>query len=262
MSSSTTESRQQQTMSFVWRTVRGASSATPPVRVRESLQPNEVGRRFGSWVVQSTELRETRAKVDCLCDCGRRVWVTIESLLNGTSTRCKGCATTARHVRDGELLHATPLVAALARRAQAMKSRCTQPQNPRWELYGGRGIEFRFSSVKECVEHLLTLPGCSLELEVDRRENAGHYEAGNLRFATRVEQQANRRNTALVQTEAGAVPLVDWPSPYSPGRTYVYAVKLNMTAEAIIQQAQAAVVEKRKNWRGLRDRLAVLGYTT
>ena len=43
------------------------------------------------------------------------------------------------------------------------------------------------------MEYLLTLPGCdNEELVLDRIENDGHYEPGNLRFVTHKESAANR----------------------------------------------------------------------
>jgi hypothetical protein len=34
------------------------------------------------------------------------------------------------------------------------KTLCTNPKNPRWAQYGGRGIEFRFRSFISFMEHL------------------------------------------------------------------------------------------------------------
>lgn len=143
-----------------------------------------------------------------------------------------------------------------------MRDRCTNQNSRSWERYGGRGVEFRFASVRECVEHLKTLPDCCAELEVDRQNNDGHYKAGNLRFVTRAQQLSNRRNTARVQTESGPVLLAEWPSPYSIGTTFKYAVTAGMNSTQIVAMAQEAVRAKRKNWRAIAARLVGLGYTT
>src|SRR5208337_1584384 len=69
------------------------------------------------------------------------------------------------------------------------RQRCTNPKNPGYPNYGGRGIEFRFQSFGQFIDALRT-PGNpsglrpSPEHSLDRKNNNGHYEAGNIRWAT------------------------------------------------------------------------------
>lgn len=70
------------------------------------------------------------------------------------------------------------------------KERCNNPNNKAYKNYGGRGIEFRFKSTAEFDAELGPRPkGKSL----DRINNDGHYEKGNVRWASKKEQQNNRR---------------------------------------------------------------------
>jgi hypothetical protein len=72
------------------------------------------------------------------------------------------------------------------------KRRCTDPNHPDFERYGGRGIEFRLNSPAEIVVAIGARPaGATL----DRIDANGHYEIGNIRWAT-AKQQANNRNAA------------------------------------------------------------------
>ena len=72
------------------------------------------------------------------------------------------------------------------------KYRCRHPRNPAWERYGGRGIEFRFTSFSRFLAHLGRKPHPDMSL--DRfPDNNGHYEIGNVRWATPFQQTHNSR---------------------------------------------------------------------
>jgi hypothetical protein len=72
------------------------------------------------------------------------------------------------------------------------KHRCENRANVRYKHYGGRGIEFRFKSFDEFFTELGPRP--TPKHSVDRfPNNDGHYEPGNVRWATPKEQRANQR---------------------------------------------------------------------
>jgi hypothetical protein len=75
---------------------------------------------------------------------------------------------------------------------QTAKDRCTNPKSQRWHSHGGRGIEMRFTSFNEFFAHIGPRP--SKEYSLERINNDGHYEAGNVKWATRSEQQLNKRS--------------------------------------------------------------------
>ncbi len=57
------------------------------------------------------------------------------------------------------------------------KTLCRNPKNPRWLRYGGRGIEFRFSSFTSFMEHLGRRPAGKV---LNRLNRDGHFEIGNV----------------------------------------------------------------------------------
>lgn len=74
---------------------------------------------------------------------------------------------------------------------QDAKHRCTNEGSAKWQGYGARGIKFLFTSFKEFIQVLGPRPD---GMTLDRINNDGNYEAGNVRWATASEQMANRRN--------------------------------------------------------------------
>lgn len=82
------------------------------------------------------------------------------------------------------------------------KARCRNPSNQDFRHYGGRGIKFLFGSFEQFLTELgERQPG----MELDRIDNNGNYEPGNVRWATRTQQtnntRANRKLTAFGKTQ-------------------------------------------------------------
>jgi len=74
-------------------------------------------------------------------------------------------------------------------RCRSAKHRCAHHAS-----YAGRGIEFRFASPKAMAEWVITNLGYpSAGHSIDRINNDGHYEPGNLRWATTAQQARNKR---------------------------------------------------------------------
>lgn len=76
-----------------------------------------------------------------------------------------------------------------------MKYRCTNPKNAGYKYYGGRGIKLKFTS-DEFVNYVINeLKINPIGLEIDRINNNGHYERGNIRFVTHQKNSNNRRGS-------------------------------------------------------------------
>jgi integrase len=72
----------------------------------------------------------------------------------------------------------------------AAKSRCTWTTDANYQDYGGRGIEFRFTSFEQFIAELGPRPA---GMSLDRKNNNGHYEPGNVQWSTDQEQAKRRR---------------------------------------------------------------------
>jgi hypothetical protein len=87
-----------------------------------------------------------------------------------------------------------------------MRQRCNNPNNPQWKDYGGRGISVRWSSLEDFFADVGARPP---GLTIDRIDNDGDYAPGNVRWATRAEQQRNRRNPVFVEIDGEKHRLLD-----------------------------------------------------
>lgn len=75
-----------------------------------------------------------------------------------------------------------------------MLRRCDNDKKAQWNDYGGRGITVCDRWKKEFTAFLADVgPRPSPGLSIDRINNDGNYEPGNVRWATAKEQRINQR---------------------------------------------------------------------
>jgi hypothetical protein len=91
-----------------------------------------------------------------------------------------------------------------------MVERCTSPKSKKWPLYGGRGIRVceRWLTFENFLADMGERPSAGHTL--DRIDTDGHYEPGNVRWATQTEQQRNRRNNRLITFRGETLCLAAW----------------------------------------------------
>lgn len=153
------------------------------------------GSKFGRLLVIRKLPRKTGPEHSlwlCLCDCGQETKQRSRDLRIGKVVSC-GCWAIEHNknrVNHGQKYkrkeHPLEYGSYLA-----AKTRCTNMNTAGWKNYGGRGIQFKFASFDEFLDHIGAKP--FRELSLDRINNDGHYELGNVRWATRKQQSDNSR---------------------------------------------------------------------
>jgi hypothetical protein len=125
----------------------------------------------------------------CRCHCGAESIVAGSRLRRGTTRSC-GCRRALAPL--DRITHGMSREPEY-RSWRAMHQRCSEPRRINWAYYGGRGIRVcsRWASFRTFLEDVGRKPSPAHSL--DRIDNAGHYEPGNVRWATPSEQARNRR---------------------------------------------------------------------
>lgn len=142
-----------------------------------------------------------------LCVCGKTTFVHASRLLSGRSKSC-GCKYWGVGKGDQKThgMAGTPEWKAWAH----MRERCLNPKAHEYRNYGARGISIceRWESFKNFYEDMGTRP--SAGHSIDRfPNNDGDYEPSNCRWATRLQQQRNRRVTVRVEYQGVVRSLAD-----------------------------------------------------
>lgn len=175
------------------------------------------GKRFGQWTVIGCAGRRNRAAMwKCRCSCGREFIRTGQSLRNGASTQCLNCANKEKGAKG--ITHGQSRVGKwtyLYRRWASMKRVCFNDNVKQFNHYGGRGIEMYgpwVNSFQQFRMDILETIGDrpSNAATLDRIDNDGNYEPGNLRWATMREQCRNRRSSRIIEFGGQSKSLVEW----------------------------------------------------
>lgn len=161
---------------------------------------NEVGNTYGRWTVLERAKENDKyggACWNCRCSCDGKIVAVPGHCLRRKSKPSRSCGCIRRELRiaankakmkfDG-LVKDMPEYNAF----NAAKGRCRNKNNRSYKDYGGRGIEFRFNSFQEFLAEVGLRP--SAEHSLDRTNNDGHYEKGNLSWQTKDKQANNRRS--------------------------------------------------------------------
>jgi len=147
--------------------------------------------KYGRWTIlrrSPPDKNRRHCNVLVRCECGAKRVTNLYAVLAGRSQSC-GCWMREKPITHG-LSHTR-----LYQNCWGAKNRCENQKGNGFANYGGRGIQFKFrdaGTAAQWIERNLG-PRPSVVHSIDRIDNNSHYEAGNLRWATKSQQQRNKR---------------------------------------------------------------------
>lgn len=146
------------------------------------------------------------------CHCGKKFEVLKGSVLAGKTRSC-GCyhdRVAKERINKHNTKHGmtrTPEYSAW----QAMLSRCNYKNNISYKYYGGRGIKVCDEWAKDFLafyEHVGPRP--TDRHSIDKIDNNGDYEPGNVRWATPKVQNNNKRTNRIIEVNGVKKSLSLW----------------------------------------------------
>lgn len=159
------------------------------------------GRKIGFLFVLGPTGRSAGKKVlwNCVCECGREKIVVGSRLRAALTTSC-GCKRKSRKT----------LIRNRTYHSWAMMiQRCTNPNNPKFRSYGGRGITVCEQWRKYSV-FLSDMGDCPECMSIDRIDNNGIYEPNNCRWADKLTQANNTRSNRFITANGKTMTAAQW----------------------------------------------------
>ena len=176
---------------------------------------NLVGQRFNRWLVVESAPRvrwgdgkAVRTAWWCLCECRRdetRYRVSSYALLSGRSQQCRKCSSegASKHAAIALTKHGHNSLSGGRKPTPtyqswyAMRARCTNPKNKRYDDYAGRGITVceRWKSFENFLADMGERP---IKMTLDRIDVNGNYEPSNCRWADAKTQANNKRKLRVL----------------------------------------------------------------
>ena len=182
--------------------------------------------------------KDRKQRWQCRCSCGTVVIVRLDHLTQG---RVKSCGCLRRKVaaqtqkrrhrlaRMGvvyapappRVIKSSPYARGYYAWRDAIR-RCTDPNDPGYGNYGGRGIKMCSRWLESFKNFLEDMGAAPPGLTIDRIDNDGDYEPGNCRWTTWEVQQNNKRTNCYVWLDGERMTLTQAARRYEMKPTIVH----------------------------------------
>lgn len=169
------------------------------------------GQVFGRLTATADSESRARRRIywRCLCECGNEKWVLVDALKAGCTRSC-GCLNdeVRRITKHGGTVGGvhTPEYASW----HSMIQRCTNPNNRRWNRYGGRGITVCQRWLDSFAAFFEDMGPRPVDMSLERKHNDRGYNPENCEWALRSKQARNTSRNRFFTHDGVTLCLDDW----------------------------------------------------
>jgi hypothetical protein len=170
---------------------------------------DETGNVYSSLTVisRAENSKDGKPRWLCRCECLKETIVWAKDLRGGYTSSC-GC-------RKSERISASKTTHGLSK-TRAFKAyghmieRCTNPDNIGWRNYGGRGITICDRWLIGVENFVEDMGEPEKGMSLDRIDNDLGYSPENCKWASRTEQNRNKRTNRLITFQGETRILAEW----------------------------------------------------
>lgn len=168
----------------------------------------DAGQEYGNWTaLRFSGLNKAGGRCwECRCICGVMAVISASRLKSKLTKNCIACRPPSSQAlpRHGKTRQPPHNIWC------GMRQRCENPKSPAYKGYGGRGI--KMCERWHVFENFWADMGPTYKegLTIERIDNDGDYCPENCRWATRGEQNRNKRNSRMVTHDGLTMCMVDW----------------------------------------------------
>lgn len=211
----------------------GSPSCLLGVFVMKKKKPIIPGKKFTRLTVTGNNYHSNgNIHNECVCDCGKTLFVITRSLNDGNVKSC-GClkieSVTKIH-RDQFKTHGLTMdengkVSRIHYIWDNMKQRCYNENCGAYQDYGGRGISIcdqwrnDFKSFHDWAKE----NGYAESLTIERKDVNGNYEPENCTWILKSEQPKNRRNIKTVNDNGVIKTIIQAAKDHNKGYTSIWS---------------------------------------
>ena len=203
----------------------------------KKVRANLTGKKFGRLTVveYAGTNKHNQSMWKCRCDCGSERIVAGRHLVSGHTISCGKHARYLQHGQRHTKLYSVWL---------SMKNRCNNTIAHEYSRYGGRGIkvcgEWQ-SDFQAFYDYVSKLPHFGEKgYSLDRIDNDGNYEPGNVRWATHKEQSNNKSTNVYINYNGETHTLGEWAEITGVNYTTLHSrYKRGKSPEEILQKVKA-----------------------
>lgn len=224
-----------------------------------------IGKKFGHLLIlRDVSRRKGHRYVLYRCDCGTEKEVLWNNIRRGTSKSC-GCMKNPNRLASQQGLPRIPEMFIW----YAMLRRCEDPKDKAFVNYGSRGI-------KVCPRWQNSFyafygdvgPRPDPKYTIDRINNSGDYEPGNVRWVTREHQNQNKRTNRYITHNSETLTISAWARRRHISRNVLrWRLKHNWSVKEAIETpiggktTIAALAKKHNKKRQTVERRLQLGWS-